>query len=118
MKSGSTVVVERVHGMGDKLRAYVVEIDGEPKGKLTQGQRVVIDVPPGRHQIRVTIDWCSSKTIDFELLPGQRRQFWCGSNITGWRLLFVMLYVLVLRDEYLWLATSLPGQNEQKMLAR
>jgi len=45
------------------MRAYGVEVDGAKVGSLKPGEQLQIPLSPGTHQVRFTIDWCSSPTV-------------------------------------------------------
>jgi hypothetical protein len=64
----------------DRSRAYKVLIDGEMVGEVRHGESRDFQVPPGRHQLRLKIDWTSSKTIDCELGAGDEAKFRCGPS--------------------------------------
>jgi hypothetical protein len=89
-------------GYVDILRSYQIIVDGRAVGEIRNGGQVEFDVPPGRHQIHLELNWCRSNVVDFEANRGVI-QFECGSNIRGWKSLIALLYVTFLRDQYLWL---------------
>jgi hypothetical protein len=43
--------------IGDVLRSYKVVIDGNADGEIRRGETKTFDVPPGRHDIHLEIDW-------------------------------------------------------------
>ena len=92
----------RDSGYVDRLRSYQIMLDGRSVGDIRNGGRVEFDVPPGRHQIYMKLDWCRSNVVDFEAKQGVI-QCECGSNILGWKSVIAFLYVTLLRDQYLWL---------------
>lgn len=94
--------IKRESGFKDSLRAYKIVMDGEIIGGIENGQVVDLNVPPGKHQLFLKIDWCRSNSIDF--VCGQNIvEFECGNNIRGWRILFGIIYATFLRNKYLWL---------------
>ena len=95
----------RESGIADILRSYQIIVDDYVVGEIRNGARVEFDVPPGKHQIYMKINWCRSNVVDFEAKQGVV-QFECGSNIRGWKTLIALLYVTFLRDQYLWLRRS------------
>ena len=66
-------------GLQDRFRAYRLIIDGRQVGKLKRGQSVQIGVEPGRHSVQMTIDWCSSKTLDVDVAAGAQVSLLCRS---------------------------------------
>jgi hypothetical protein len=67
------------------------------------GQVVTVPLAPGQHSVGLTIDWCRSNEVAFAIRPGETVEFECGSSLTGCRWLLALLYVTLLRNEYLWL---------------
>jgi hypothetical protein len=64
----------------DRGRAYKVLIDGEMVGEVRHGESRGFQVPPGRHQLRLRIDWTSSQTLDCDLSAGDEAKFRCGPS--------------------------------------
>jgi hypothetical protein len=56
----------------DRLRSYVVMIDDRASGQLRRGKEIVIDVPPGHHEVRIKIDWTGSPTVPVEVAADQQ----------------------------------------------
>ncbi len=59
-----------------------------------------------RRFLRLRIDWCGSNTIHFDVAPDQDIGFDCGSSLTGWRSLLVLVYLFFLPNKYLWIQPS------------
>ncbi|MBD3728608.1 MAG: hypothetical protein IE933_02775 [Sphingomonadales bacterium] len=60
-----TLTVHRERALWrDCLRAYTVEVDGEPVATIGAGKQVALTLEPGPHAVRLTIDWCSSPTLE------------------------------------------------------
>jgi hypothetical protein len=85
----------------DAARAYQAELDGQVIGKINRGESIGFDVQPGKHRLRLKIDWCSSPGLDFEIQTGQILKFSCGNNVPP---LLIFAYITFLRDKYLWLS--------------
>jgi hypothetical protein len=64
----------------DRFRVYKVLIDGEPAGEIRRGESRCFKVAPGRHQLRLTIDWTASETIDLDLEPGVETRVQCAPS--------------------------------------
>jgi hypothetical protein len=56
----------------DRLRSYVVMIDERPSGRLRRGKEIVIEVPPGHHEVRIKIDWTGSPTMPVDVESDQQ----------------------------------------------
>jgi hypothetical protein len=68
------IVVRTDKSPPDRLRKYTVLIDGKAAGHVGRGQSVQAEVPPGRHEVRLKIDWCGSPSVWVEATPGGRIQ--------------------------------------------
>jgi hypothetical protein len=97
------LTVRRMTKYPDRLRAYKVRLDGEVLGSLLGSESVTLPLAPGRHLLVMAIDWCSSELILFEVKSGEHAVFECGSQLTGWRLLFSPFWVFFRPRQYLWL---------------
>ena len=96
------IKIKRNSGYADKLRAYQIIVDGKVIGEIKDGQKIEIAVPKGYHKMYLKIDWCRSNFIDFELSE-EVIEFECGSNLTGIKLLFSIVYATLFRNDYIWL---------------
>lgn len=65
------------HGWVDRIRAYDVIIDDEPRGTLTRGKHAEIPLEAGEHAVYLRIDWCSSQIFRINLGPGDKANFRC-----------------------------------------
>lgn len=73
------IVLSRVRGgYRDVLRRYRVVLDGSDVGLIGRGERLRFEVPAGRHQLQLKIDWCASPLITTEVLQGQEVCFSCA----------------------------------------
>jgi hypothetical protein len=74
----ATIVISRKHGgWRDRARSYVIMVDSNPVGKIKHGQRVVLPVPHGKHELFLKISWCASPSITFDAQPGSVIEFFC-----------------------------------------
>jgi hypothetical protein len=87
----------------DRFRDYEILVDGEPAGAIGNGGEIRIPVPPGRHTVRMKIDWAWSPEVTVEAEAGTERVLACGPNAHP---LLVLLYITVLAKHYLWLRDS------------
>jgi hypothetical protein len=88
---------------GDRIRDFLVILDGQEIGRIADGGSKTFIVPPGEHELRLKIDWCGSKTLKISLRAGERVALRCGSSLRGFRLLLALFYITVGRNRYLWL---------------
>jgi hypothetical protein len=100
----SSITISRDSGYADRIRDYLVVVDGNEVGRLKNGETRVLPLGPGPHELVMKIDWCSSNTVAFSLADGESANFRCGSNCRGLRLFLGLFYVVFARDKYLWLS--------------
>jgi hypothetical protein len=65
----------------DRLREYRIFIDGQQVGDIKPGETEVFTLPPGRHELRLKIDWGSSEKLQVDLGDNDRAQFVCAPRI-------------------------------------
>ena len=58
-----TITITRRPAVADRLRAYAVMVDDARIGTVRQGETFRCDVGTGRHEVRLTVDWCGSPTV-------------------------------------------------------
>ena len=97
------IKIKRGSGYKDKIRAYKIVLDGKVTGEIKEGQEISLDTPKGPHQLYLKIDWCMSNKIDFDIKNDETINFECGNNT---KFGMALLYVTVLRKQYLWLKKS------------
>ncbi len=107
---GKNVVVVRRRDLGvsDGFRTYKLVLNGNIVGTIRNKQRIELEVPPGKHQLFLKIDWCRSNTIEFET-DGEAAELECGSyhRITGSIFTLIsVVYVLTHPKQYIWLKRS------------
>ncbi len=105
------ITLKRKSMSADKLRAYKVVLDGEVVCDIKNGQQMELDVSPGKHTLRLKIDWCGSNTIDFDY-DGTPLEFECGGNVTGLKSLLAVVYITFWRNQYLWLRQIKPSEGD------
>jgi hypothetical protein len=71
----------------DRARAYRVLIDDTRAGKVQWGSTLLLPVSPGRHRLRLALDFYRSPEADFDVQPGETAYFHCGPN-AAWRILY------------------------------
>jgi hypothetical protein len=101
MESGgrATIHIRREPGgLADRSRAYRVVLDGHEVGKLRRGERITLDVDPGRHEVYLKIDWARSPTIAVELAPKEEPRLVCAPGASPVTFLY---YITFGRDRYI-----------------
>ena len=61
------LILNRNSEWNNKGRNFRLFIDGTEIGKIANGETQELELESGKHQFYAKIDWCRSKTIDFEL---------------------------------------------------
>ena len=74
----SKISISRNSGFADIFGAYQVMLDGKQIGKINDGGTETYEVAPGKHELRLKIDWCGSNTVVFDLDKNDLA-FECGS---------------------------------------
>ena len=99
----SVLVVRRAHASwADRARKYRVLVDGGQRAEIGDDETVQIPVTPGRHVIRMKIDWCRSRDLQVDLRHGEILRLECKAN--AWPLL-IPLYITIWRNKYISLDT-------------
>jgi hypothetical protein len=76
----------------DRLRAYRVRIDGNPTGKIAEGETKDFYVPPGEHRIRLTLDgFWGTREVALRVHEGELAEFTCRPGGSALQSLFALL---------------------------
>jgi hypothetical protein len=84
----------------DRMRDYIVLVDGSERGRVGNDADVRVHVEPGRHHVQLKIDWCGSPAVDVDVPEGTSQVLDCGPNATP---LTVFFYVIFRAGHYLTL---------------
>ncbi|MBP9842448.1 MAG: hypothetical protein KBC62_00425 [Candidatus Pacebacteria bacterium] len=107
---GKKIIIKRVSGYADRMRPYVVMLDGKAIGEVANNQTVELYVDDGIHSINMKIDWCRSNIVNFKS-DKDITEFECGSNLKGFKIILAIFFVIFLRDKYLWLKQVVPSNK-------
>lgn len=102
-RTSSQLILIRVNGYVDRLRAYQVMLDGVSVGQILDGEKKVYPLALGDHEISLSIDWCGSQIVRFSVSAAESKNLSCGSNLDGIRFLFFLWYATFGRRDYIWL---------------
>jgi hypothetical protein len=69
-ESGQLVIERPTPAYRDLFRAYVIEVDGQRRGRVRLGRKLSIAVPPGRHRVQARIDWSGSVAVEVDVATG------------------------------------------------
>lgn len=103
----SQLVVRRIKAnWQDRMRDYVVVVDGKEAGRVGNDAEARIEVGPGTHSLHLKIDWCRSPKVEFSTAAGEAVHFECGPNASPF---LVLVYVTLWKNRYIWLRRLDPG---------
>jgi hypothetical protein len=104
MVESSRISLKREQQYADSLRKYTLFLDGKESGTISKDEEKKIQISPGKHNIELKIDWCTSNKLEFEIKPNQKLNFFCGSNLKGFKLFFLsLLYITIWTHDYLYI---------------
>lgn len=59
----ATITIERSNEFTNRMREFIILIDGVQAGTIANGTTKAFTVPPGQHRLVAKIDWCSSPEL-------------------------------------------------------
>jgi hypothetical protein len=78
MKMENAIIhIERRAAWADLLRSYKIVLDEKVAGTIRSKRHCSFEVRPGRHEIFLTISWCSSRHLLLDLAPGEEVNLVC-----------------------------------------
>ncbi|HWI92725.1 MAG TPA: hypothetical protein VNT20_15720 [Flavisolibacter sp.] len=77
----ATIILNRTSEYINRLRDYLVYIDGKKVGTISNGEIKEFNVPSGQHSMVTKIDWCSSQTVTFDVSEDEVKNF----NVGGFK---------------------------------
>jgi len=83
-----SITIIREGDWSDKLRKWRILIDGQEVGQMRERGTFQYEIPSGRHELTMKVDWASSETLRFEIAPGEEVGFVCrsGRRFPLWRI--------------------------------
>lgn len=99
--TNATINIKRDSCYGDKLRNYLVEVDGVIIGEIGDGQSKTFNVKPGTHTLCLKIDWCRSRKLQFKSSANKVTHFRCSSRGKGAGILLGVFYIFILFNDYI-----------------
>jgi hypothetical protein len=77
----------------------ILPIDGKNAGSILQNQTISITVELDHYSLKMKIDWCDSKEINFNINPEEEIRFECENNYSSpLQLLLILYYAIFKRD--------------------
>lgn len=94
------VIVRRANAVWqDKVRKYTILLDGKEIATVSNGSEVAFDVEPGRHEVQMSIDWCTSRKLEIDV-AAEPLTLECGPNASPFS---ALLYISLWKNDYIWL---------------
>ncbi|MDZ4836823.1 MAG: hypothetical protein SGJ27_23830 [Candidatus Melainabacteria bacterium] len=78
-----------------KIRTIKIFLDGVEVHGIKDGESKILEVAPGAHTLHAKIDWCKTPEVSIQTVAGETNTLMCGSNITGWKLIFASVLVFI-----------------------
>lgn len=79
----SKLIISRKKEWQNRARKYKIYIDGEQKDIIENGKIKEMDLEPGKHQVQLKIDWCSSPEMEFDFSDDKTRTI----EVSGYKLM-------------------------------
>ena len=120
-RSTSQLTLKRLRRpVGDVLRTYKVVVDGNTVGDIRRGETKTFDVPPGRHEIHLEIDFAQSRNLELNLASGDVASLTCSARPpnAGLAVLASKNYIKLELVDGSWLATFRREPSPAPELAR
>ena len=61
----ASLTIMRDSGYADRARKYQVVVDEAVVGQVSNGETKEFSLSPGHHEVRMKIDWCGSRPVEF-----------------------------------------------------
>ena len=91
------IKIHRSSEYSNKLRNIILYLDNQQIGEIKDGESKGFKILPGKHSLIAKIDWASSNQIEFNIEKEQVIHF----NLSGQNPFLALLYVTILRKNYL-----------------
>lgn len=61
------LILSRKKEWQNKAKSFKVYLDGEKRATISNGEIKEIEMEPGKHQLQLKVDWCSSPEIELDI---------------------------------------------------
>lgn len=102
MENGK-IEITRTQQYANSLRRIKIYIDDKEEYLISDGESKLFELEVGIHEIYVKIDWCKTKPIKIEIKKNETLEFTLGSNVSGWKLIFLIFYITFMTNDFLYL---------------
>ncbi len=97
----SVINIKRDSRYAGRLRRYKVILDGQLIGDIADGQSKSFDISPGSHTLHLKVDLARSNKVRFEAAANKTIHFRCANSITGFKIIFAIVYATILIHRYI-----------------
>ncbi|HAN18922.1 MAG: hypothetical protein A2X13_12000 [Bacteroidetes bacterium GWC2_33_15] len=89
------IILSRKKEWANRARKFNIFIDGEKKDTISNGEIKELELEPGKHEIVLKVDWCSSPVLETELKEEKSKTIEIrGFKANRW--LMPVLYIVVI----------------------
>ena len=97
------IVITRIKQYSNKARAIEIYINNKMVTTIKDGETKFFKVDSDKNEIYAKIDWCKTKPLKSITKENETTLLELGSNVSGWKLLLGIYYVIFNSSEYLYL---------------
>ena len=88
------ITIHRPHEHFGMLRKLWIFVDGNKTAFLKNGERISLDLAPGKHEIFISSDYLKSNRLELDLDSEEEVVLNCGSTLTGIRF-YLSLFIIL-----------------------
>ena len=92
----ATIKIHRTKEYNNKLRDFIILIDGKEIGKIANGESKDFEMLPGHHIINAKIDWCSSPELSIVTDYNETKNLKVGGFKYGKWLMPITFVILII----------------------
>lgn len=97
-----TLTITRTNQFFNRIRKIQIYIDGSRFYKIANGETKSFELPDGKHQLYVKVDWMKSHSVTVVVEQGKRKSIELASpvnsdNSGGWGLLSLLFIIILAR---------------------
>jgi len=90
------LIINRTSEWNNKMRNFGIFLDDKKIGTVANGKMAEYEIEPGMHKLKSKIDWCSSRTIEFEIKENEAKTIELSGFKYGTLILPLLLVVLLI----------------------
>lgn len=88
------ITIHRPHEHFGMLRKLWIFVDGNKTAFLKNGERISLDLAPGKHEIFISSDYLKSNRLELVLDSEETVRLECGSTLRGIRF-YLSLFIIL-----------------------